>query len=72
MKNAQYAAEDAIRAFAWDDYGLDGIDIGLHDDPDAQEWVTPLAQAVLRAVLLHINYGSSIGVNDVIGPAGYE
>lgn len=68
MKNAQHIAEEAIREFPWDDYGLDEVSIGLTEQPEYQEWVTPLAQAVLRAVLLNINYGSSIQVNDVINP----
>ncbi len=71
MATAQRVAEDAIRAFPWHDYSFHDVDETLQE-PDRQEWVTDLAVAVLRAVLLHINYGSSIQVNDVTGPAGYE
>lgn len=70
-RNAQFAAEEVIRAFPWWDYGMDDISAGLTDAPEHQEWVTPLAQAVLRAILLHINYGSTIQVNDETSSAAW-
>ncbi len=71
MITAQDVAEDAIRAFPWHDYRFHEVAETLRD-PDCQDWVKDLAVAVLRAVLLNINYGSSIQVNDTIGTAGYE
>ncbi len=52
------AAENAIRSFAWDDYGMNEVDCALHDDPDSQEWVPALAIEVTRAILRHVNYGT--------------
>lgn len=34
---------EVLREFHWDNYGLDQVDIGLHDYPDRQEWVDALA-----------------------------
>jgi hypothetical protein len=50
MKTQQEAAEQAIREFSFDNYGMNDVDIALHDDPEAQEWVPALARAVLEAV----------------------
>ncbi|GAA2108033.1 hypothetical protein [Streptomyces synnematoformans] len=47
---APVTAEDIaeiIRAFPFDDYGMDDVDIALHDDPETQEWVPALAAAVM-------------------------
>lgn len=41
---------DVIRGFPFDDYGLNEVDIALHDHPDDQEWVPKLADAVLAVV----------------------
>jgi hypothetical protein len=35
--------ENALKDFPWGNYGLDEVDIGLADDPEAQEWVKDLA-----------------------------
>jgi hypothetical protein len=40
----------AIRDFPFDNYGLDDVDIALHDHPEDQEWVPALADAVLTAI----------------------
>lgn len=40
-----------IREFPFDDYGLDNISYALADNPDTQEWVPALADAVLAAIL---------------------
>jgi hypothetical protein len=42
--------EAAIRDFPFDNYGLNDVDIALHDFPDDQEWVPALASAVLAAI----------------------
>lgn len=42
--------EAAIRDFPFDNYGLNDVDIALHDHPDDQEWVPALASAVLSAI----------------------
>lgn len=39
-----------IRDFPFDNYGLDDISFLLEEDPDAQEWVPALADAVLTAI----------------------
>lgn len=44
------AIESAIRSFNFGDYGLNDVDIALHDDPESQEWVPGLASAILRAI----------------------
>lgn len=49
-KTQQQAAEQAIRKFDFSDFGMDGVEIALHEDPEAQEWVPALARAVLAAV----------------------
>jgi hypothetical protein len=38
----------AIRSFPFDNFGMDDVSFALEDDPDAQEWVPALADAVLR------------------------
>ncbi|MFG3710819.1 hypothetical protein [Micromonospora sp. NPDC047730] len=43
-------AEAAIRQFPFDNYGLDEVDVLLHDSPDAQEWVSDLAGCVVTAL----------------------
>jgi hypothetical protein len=48
--NLQQAAEHAIRHFEFHDYGLDEVDIALHDRPEEQEWVPALARAVILAM----------------------
>lgn len=44
------AVVNAIKRFDYDDYGMDGVSYALEDDPDAQEWVGDLANAVIRAL----------------------
>lgn len=44
------AIERAIRSFDFGDYGLNDVDIALHDDPEAQEWVPELASTIIRAI----------------------
>lgn len=44
------AVVDAIKRFDYGDYGMDGVSFALEDDPDAQEWVGDLANAVIRAL----------------------
>ncbi|MEV6014766.1 hypothetical protein [Streptomyces sp. NPDC051997] len=41
--------EAAIRDFPFGNYGLNDVDIALHDHPEYQEWVPELAHAVLKA-----------------------
>lgn len=41
----------AIREFPFDDYGMDDVSYALEVDPEAQEWVTALAGAVLAVIL---------------------
>lgn len=41
---------DVIREFDFGDFGMDDVDIALHDDPDAQEWVPALAEKIGDAV----------------------
>lgn len=45
----QQRVEAAIRDFPFDNYGLNDVDIALHDYPEDQEWVPALARAVLAA-----------------------
>lgn len=42
--------EDVIRTFGWGDYGMHDPEIGLNDDPDAQEWVPDLAVKILARI----------------------
>lgn len=42
--------EDVIRKFPWGNYGWDEIDIALHEDPEAQEWVSDLANKIREAI----------------------
>ncbi|MYS15153.1 hypothetical protein [Streptomyces sp. SID4982] len=42
--------EAVIREFPFGNYGLDEVDIALHDYPDDQEWAPDLATAVLAAI----------------------
>ena len=44
------AAEDAIRTFDFDDYGLDDVFYAIHSAPWAQEWIPALARRVAAAV----------------------
>lgn len=44
------AVVDAIRKFDFGDYGMDDVSYALETDPDAQEWVGDLANAVIRAL----------------------
>lgn len=44
------AVVNAIRKFDFGDYGMDGVSYALEADPDAQEWVGDLANAVIRAL----------------------
>src|SRR3546814_11802360 len=42
--------ENALRKFAWDNYGMDGVSYALDADPDAQEWVPDLATKIRTAI----------------------
>lgn len=44
------AVVKAIKSFDFGDYGMDGVSYALEADPDAQEWVGDLANAVIRAL----------------------
>ncbi|MGW5175925.1 hypothetical protein ACWERY_16375 [Streptomyces sp. NPDC004082] len=46
----QQRVEATIRDFPFGNYGLNDVDIALHDHPEYQEWVPELARAVLKAV----------------------
>jgi hypothetical protein len=46
----QQRIEAVIRDFPFDNYGLNDVDIALHDHPDDQEWVPALARKVLTAL----------------------
>ncbi|MFH8531505.1 hypothetical protein ACH4GE_24180 [Streptomyces tendae] len=46
----QQRVEAVIRDFPFDNYGLNDVDIALHDYPDDQEWVPALARKVLAAL----------------------
>jgi len=41
---------DAIRTFPFDNFGMDDVSFALEDDPEAQEWVPALADAVLATL----------------------
>jgi hypothetical protein len=41
---------DAIRAFPFDNFGMDDVTFALEDDPEAQEWVPALADAILATL----------------------
>lgn len=41
---------DVIREFPFDNYGLDDVSYLLEDDPEAQDWVPALADAILPVV----------------------
>lgn len=41
---------DVIREFPFDNYGLDDVSYLLEADPDAQDWVPALADAILPVV----------------------
>ena len=43
----QQRIEAVIRDFPFDNYGLNDVDIALHNYPDDQEWVPALARRVL-------------------------
>lgn len=38
----------SIREFNWGNYGLDAVGNGIHDDPEAQEWIADLAHNIER------------------------
>lgn len=46
----QQRIEAVIRDFPFDNYGLNDVDIALHDHPDDQEWVPALARNVLAVI----------------------
>jgi hypothetical protein len=41
---------EAIRSFPFDNFGMDDVSFALEDDPEAQEWVPALADAVLATL----------------------
>jgi ribosomal protein L37AE/L43A len=41
---------EAIRSFPFDNFGMDDVSFALEDDPEAQEWVPALADAVLAVL----------------------
>jgi hypothetical protein len=41
---------EAIRSFPFDNFGMDDVSFALEDDPEAQEWVPALADAVLSVL----------------------
>src|SRR3546814_15327391 len=41
---------NALRKFAWDNYGMDGVSYALDADPDAQGWVPDLATKIRTAI----------------------
>jgi hypothetical protein len=41
---------EAIRTFPFDNFGMDDVSFALEDDPEAQEWVPALADAVLATL----------------------
>ena len=46
----QRRIEAVIRGFPFDNYGLNDVDIALHDHPDDQDWVADLAGKVVATV----------------------
>lgn len=46
----QTAAEEAIAAFDFGDYGLDTVDILIREHREYQDWIPALARAVIAAV----------------------
>lgn len=50
MSIPREAVERAIRSFNFGNYGLNDVDIALHDHPEHQEWVPDLASAIIRAI----------------------
>ncbi|MFE7727382.1 hypothetical protein ACFU5D_16505 [Streptomyces anthocyanicus] len=46
----QQRIEAVIKDFPFHNYGLDDVDIALHDYPADQEWVPALARKVLAAL----------------------
>lgn len=41
---------DVIRTFPFDNFGMDDVSFALEDDPEAQEWVPALADALLATL----------------------
>jgi len=50
MSTEPTPAEKAIKEFPFWNYGMDGVDIALREDPEAQEWVPALAAKIEVAV----------------------
>lgn len=40
----------AIQEFNFWNYGMDGVSIALEEDPEAQEWVPALADAIIESM----------------------
>ncbi|HET6691724.1 MAG TPA: hypothetical protein VFG74_12755 [Miltoncostaeaceae bacterium] len=49
-KPTEQVIADTIRAFSFDTYGMDDVDVALHDRPDDQEWVSALAAQIASAL----------------------
>lgn len=39
-----------LLSFSWGNYGLNEVDIGLQEDPEAQEWVPDLADEIADVI----------------------
>lgn len=50
MSALERVIAEAIKEFDFGNFGLDEVDIGLHDYPDDQEWVPALAEKIGDAV----------------------
>jgi hypothetical protein len=62
------AIAEAIRGFGFDDYGMDDVRIALDEDPDAQEWVSALADVIADALTARPGTDGMAEVrNDVTG-----
>jgi hypothetical protein len=46
MSELHESIVNSIREFSWSNYGLDVIEFGIHEDPDAQDWIHDLAEKI--------------------------
>ncbi|MFF1709271.1 hypothetical protein [Streptomyces sp. NPDC058268] len=52
---------ETVRAFDFGNYGLDAVDVALHDYPEQQEWVPALADAVLAVLSAPADHAAVLG-----------
>lgn len=48
MSELRDSVIQSIKEFSWGNFGLDEIEIGILEDPEAQEWIEALADNIDR------------------------